>query len=177
MHTAYSAEFSYIVNKVNRSPQNYDHLFFGTCEIFLAREILTNTNLAPKIFGTDTICVFEFDKLEDMISLFTKTNKHDVKVTLEDFIDFSRYGTYEFRGTVGVRFKHKFRGLSVCTLAVDTAYENLLRVNACAECSKLFRHLNTCSGCGIAKYCSVDHQKSHWKVHKHHCKRLIREID
>lgn len=30
--------------------------------------------------------------------------------------------------------------------------------------------LKACSACGLIYYCSVEHQKSHWKVHKGNCK-------
>ncbi len=31
--------------------------------------------------------------------------------------------------------------------------------------------LNTCAGCGLVKYCSREHQRSHWKTHKADCRK------
>lgn len=39
----------------------------------------------------------------------------------------------------------------------------------CPICGKN-EELRACSGCGLIYYCSVEHQKSHWKVHKGNCK-------
>ena len=38
----------------------------------------------------------------------------------------------------------------------------------CAVCDKEGRH--SCSGCRAVRYCSQDHQKTHWKVHQLDCK-------
>lgn len=178
--TAYFADF-HSLNKILQKDKgkstldadDCDELFFTTCEIFLRRQILTNTKLSPKIFGTNTICVFEFDDLTDLIeSLFADT---EFNFTLKDIIDFSHEA--DLYGTIGVRFKNEFRGLSTSTLSVNYVYEEFSRLNACVGCSDLLQSSKICKGCGIAKYGSPEHQKAHWKVHKHHCKRLIKEVD
>merc|ERR1712008_144399 len=40
----------------------------------------------------------------------------------------------------------------------------------CWNCGGKFLQLKTCSGCAVAKYCSSDCQKQHWKKHKTICK-------
>lgn len=35
--------------------------------------------------------------------------------------------------------------------------------------------LDRCGRCNVARYCGRAHQVEHWRVHKHHCKR-IREL-
>jgi hypothetical protein len=38
-------------------------------------------------------------------------------------------------------------------------------------------NLKKCGRCSLAKYCSVDHQRLHWKkVHKKHCKQIAAEL-
>ncbi len=43
----------------------------------------------------------------------------------------------------------------------------------CALCkSSGVQRLDRCSRCKVARYCGTGHQREHWSMHKHHCKRL-----
>ena len=42
---------------------------------------------------------------------------------------------------------------------------------ALSECDNK-EGLKTCSGCGIVKYCCLEHQNIHWAIHKVLCKQL-----
>ena len=50
----------------------------------------------------------------------------------------------------------------------------LLVENSCSFCHQNGRHLNRCSECRKAFYCSSECQHNHWKMHKHFC-RMFKE--
>lgn len=43
----------------------------------------------------------------------------------------------------------------------------MVEQGACIVC--LSPAIQKCSGCQLVHYCSKDHQKEHWKEHKHQC--------
>lgn len=45
----------------------------------------------------------------------------------------------------------------------------------CAVCGH--EGLKVCSGCHAIRYCSKEHQKTHWKEHKNSCKTFTIEND
>ena len=51
-------------------------------------------------------------------------------------------------------------------------------LECCSFCEKKSQRLLKCAGCSIAQYCDQKCQKSHWKIHKTHCKTFkIVKID
>jgi hypothetical protein len=64
----------------------------------------------------------------------------------------------------------------------NTVFESMIRdpelrmytADRCCVCGKT-SGLMHCKGCKHAPYCSKDHQREHWVVHKPHCRR-IREL-
>ena len=56
----------------------------------------------------------------------------------------------------------------------SSAAEKVEDRSCCENCEADDPH-QTCSACLVAKYCSKDCQKAHWKSHKPHCKVLQQE--
>ena len=51
-------------------------------------------------------------------------------------------------------------------------------LSSCAFCQRSEEtkgEFKKCKGCGEATYCSVDHQKKHWKTHKLHCAGCVNQ--
>lgn len=41
---------------------------------------------------------------------------------------------------------------------------------------ELVKKFQMCTGCEVAKYCSREHQKKHWKKHKPECKVKLKKV-
>lgn len=49
---------------------------------------------------------------------------------------------------------------------------NSKRFYACNYCSIVKHKMKKCSSCKITRYCSIDCQEQHWRIHKHECSEL-----
>ena len=142
------------------------------CDVFLQFQLTFNPRLAKKTFSPGAMCIYDLRDIHRVFSLDTSQVFNVVRLD-----SLPKYGyemhTHTSYGCVGVRSTYAFSAFS--TRSVDSMYIP----DACSYCCHILSRssLKTCSGCGIAKYCSAEHQKAHWKVHKHHCKRLIKEVD
>lgn len=49
--------------------------------------------------------------------------------------------------------------------------------NVCLGCGDTEKKQKKCGSCGVARYCSVECQRSHWSDHKRSCGEMKAEAD
>lgn len=164
-------EIQNLTEKTLKDIHSIERLVLLVCNLFGQVQILKTPYLGRKMFTPGSTVIFDFKKISDIFTaLATKTSKHRIRELRE-----LTYLTTVPYGSICIKLSEA--DSVMFTISVNDVYQKFESRNACAECSVMLKSVKTCSGCGIAKYCCAEHQKAHWKVHKHHCKRLIKEVD
>lgn len=58
-------------------------------------------------------------------------------------------------------------------IKIDEFYQSTI----CHVCKNISSNLKRCSSCKLFAYCSVEHQKMHWKFHKQFCKMMEKMLN